>query len=280
MKTIVTSSSKEVVIGDNQPTIIIGESINPTGKVRMVKALQERDFSFISDEALRQVKVGAHILDVNACVPGLDEKALLPEVLKTVMESVDVPLCIDSANPRCLEAALKVYIGKPLINSVTGQEQSLQEVLPLVKRFNTAVIGLTIDDQGIPQEPYKRLEITWKIVNRAQEMGIPRENIIIDSLTLTVGTDIQAASKTLETIRLIKKEMGVNQVLGISNISFGLPLRQVINCSFISMVLAEGVTCLITDPFLTRQTVLACDLLLGKDKFARNFLKTYREMKK
>jgi len=279
LKTVVSSKTKEVIIGDGQPTIIIGERLNPTGKTKMVKALQDKDFDYLHKEAIKQVVKGAQILDVNVCVPGLDECGLLAEAVSFLKNKVEVPFCLDSDNPRTLEAVLKVYEGKPLINSVTGQEQSLNEVLPLVKKYKAAVIGLTMDEGGIPQEPQKRLEVALKIVIKAEMMGIPRENIIIDSLTLAVATDKDSALKTLETIKMIKEEIGVNQVLGVSNISFGLPLRHILNEAFISMVLSMGVTCLIADPSQVRQTVLACDLLLGKDRFARNFIKSFREMK-
>lgn len=279
MKTVICSKDKEVVIGDGQPTIIIGERLNPTGKTKMVKALREKNFDYLHQEAIKQINNGAHVLDVNVCVPGLDEGGLLAQVVSFLKNKVKVPFCLDSDNPRTLEAALTVYEGKPLINSVTGQEQSLNEVLPLVKKYKAAVIGLTIDDRGIPQEPQKRLEIALKIVNRAEMMGIPREDIIIDSLTLAIATDKDSALKTLETIKMIKEEIGVNQVLGVSNISFGLPLRHILNEAFISMVLSMGITCLIANPSQVRQSVLACDLLLGKDRFARNFIKSFREMK-
>jgi len=280
METKVSSATREVVIGDHRPTVLIGERINPTGKKKLSAALKSGDMEIVRDAALAQVAAGADILDVNVVAPGVDEVTLLPRVVKVVMESVAVPLSIDINNPKALEASLKIYQGKPIVNSVTGEEGSLNTILPLVKEYGAAVIGLAIDESGIPKDPEKRLAIANKIVERAEAFGIPRENIIIDCLALTVGADDKAALATLEAIRGVKAELGVNQTLGSSNISFGLPDRHVINHAFLALAIEAGVTCPTVDAAKVRQAVLATDLILGHDRFAQRYIKDYTRRKK
>lgn len=277
MHTILSSATREVVIGDDQPTVLIGERINPTGRKKLAAALETGDMEVLRREAVAQVEAGADILDVNVGSSGVDEVGLLAQVVQAVAETVDVPLSLDSDNPGALEAALKVYHGKPIINSVTGQESSLAEVLPLVKRYDAAVIALTMDDDGIPADPARRVVIAHKIIERAESLGIPREDVIIDCLVLTVATESDAALVTLEAVRRVKEELGVNQTLGASNISYGLPERNVLNGAFLAMAINAGVTCPTVNAARVRQAVLATDLLLGRDRYARHYIKDYRQ---
>jgi 5-methyltetrahydrofolate--homocysteine methyltransferase len=278
--TSVRSASQEILIGDNGPTVLIGERINPTGKKKLATALKAGDIDVVRMEALSQVKAGADILDVNVVTYGVDEIYLLPKVVEAIMETTQVPLSIDINNPRALEAALKVYDGKPIVNSVTGEDESLNTILPLVKKYETAVIGLTLDKNGIPKEPEKRLDIANKIIEKAGSFGIPREDILIDCLALTVGADSRAALGTIQAIQKVREQLGVNQTLGASNISFGLPDRQVINHAFLALAIQAGVTCPTVDVAKVRTTILAIDLLLGRDRFAQRYIKDYNQRKK
>lgn len=277
MQTTLSSAATELVIGDEQPTALIGERINPTGRKKLATALQAGDMEMVCREAAAQVEAGADILDVNVGSSGVDEVGLLPRVVQAVAGAVDVPLSLDSDDPRALEAALKVYKGKPIVNSVTGQEASLAAVLPLVKEYGAAVVALTMDDEGIPADPARRVAIAHRIVERAESIGIPREDVIIDCLVLTVATESDAALVTLETIRRVKAELGLNQTLGASNISYGLPERDVLNGAFLAMAITAGVTCPTVNVARVRQTVLAADLLLGRDRYARRYIKDYRQ---
>src|SRR5512136_1806917 len=240
MQTRVSSLKKEVIIGYDQPTVLIGERINPTGKKKLAEALKVGDLEIVRKEALAQVQAGADILDVNVGTFGVDEATLLPRAVQAVMDTVDVPLCIDSNNPVALEAAIKIYKGKPLINSVTGEERSLSRVLPLVKEYKAAVIGLVQDDEGIPKDTKRRVSIARKIVERAEAVGINRENVVIDCLAFAVGADTSSGLAVIEAIRTIKAELGVNMTLGASNVSFGLPDRDLLNSAFVVMAAAIG----------------------------------------
>jgi len=277
VKTQVSSATKEVVIAHDQRTVLIGERINPTGKKELSAALQAGDMELVRKEALTQVEAGADILDVNVGATGVDEVALLPRAVQIVMETVDVPLCLDSDNPKALEAALKVYQGTPIVNSVNGQKQRLKEILPLVREHGAVVIGLTMDDQGIPHEADRRVAIAGRIIERAEALGIPREDIIIDCLALTVATDHKAGLATLEAVRRVKAQLGVNQTLGASNISFGLPDRDLLNSAFLALAIAAGVTCPLGDAAKVRPAILATDLLLGRDEYAMRYIRTYRQ---
>lgn len=278
LTTIVSSGTQTVEISRGQPTAIIGERINPTGRKQVLAALQAGNFEQIRQDALAQVAAGVAILDVNAGVPGADEPALLQQVLQTVMEVTDVPLSIDTANPAALEAALSIYQGKALVNSVNGEERSLKAVLPLVKEHGAAVISLCMDDNGIPETPAKRLAVAGKIIERAGQLGIAPEDVIIDPLALTMGADHNAGRVALETIGLVVQEFGVNITIGGSNISFGLPDRKYINATFLAMAILAGLTCPITNPLVTEvnTTVLAADLALGRDEYAMRWIKAYR----
>ncbi len=280
METRVSSPTKEVIIGDGQPTVLIGERINPAGKKKLAEALKAGNLEIVCKEALAQAQAGADILDVSVGTFGVDEVTLLPQVVQAVIDTVDIPLCLDSANPEALEAALKVYKGKPLINSVTGEEHSLAKVLPLVKEYGAVVIGLVQDEEGIPKDSERRVAIAHKIVQRAEAAGIAREDIIIDCLAFAVGADTSSGLVTLETIRRVKAELGVNLTLGASNISFGLPDRDVINNTFAAIVIAAGVTCLIVDVAKVRPIILAADLVLASDKRARRYIEAYRQRHK
>ena len=285
METILKGTGKKVIIGDGRPTVIIGERINPTGKKKLAAALVAGDLDIVRREALAQVEAGADVLDVNVGAANVDEADLLPKAVRLVMETVDVPVCIDTADGEALAAALAVHKelnpdGKPLINSVNGEEASLARVLPLVTEYDAAVIGLCMDDDGIPETPERRLVAAKKIVERAEALGISRENVLIDCLALTVGADSKAGWTTLETIRMVKEALGVNIALGASNISFGLPEREVINGAFLAIAIAAGLNCPIVDAAKVRPYILAADLALGRDDYAARYIRAFRQRKK
>jgi len=277
MLTKVASTAREVIIGDNRPTVIIGERINPTGKKKFQEELQAGNLETVRREALSQTAAGADILDVNVGAFGINEVELLPQVVQEIAALVDIPLCIDSANHEALETALKVYRGKPLVNSVSGEERSLSRVLPLIKQYGAAVIGLVQDDEGIPQSAERRVSIARKIVERAEEMGIPREDILIDVATFSVGADATAGPKIIEAISRIKMELGVNVTLAVSNVSFGLPERILLNNAFVAMAIAAGATCFIADIAKIQPAVLASDLIFSRDRRARRYIEAHRQ---
>ncbi len=277
MRTVLRSEKREVVIdhGDN-PFIMIGEKINPTGRKKLAEALANRDYDYICKLATQQVAAGANVLDVNVGAPGIDEVVVLAEVARMIAQTVEIPLCLDSANREALAAALAVLPGKPLVNSVNGEEACLNMILPVVKEYGAAVIGLTMDDDGIPDTAERRLKVAEKILERAAQLGIPREDVIIDPLVLTVGANSKAASVTLKTIELVRKEFGVNISLGASNVSFGMPERHTINQAFLVLAIAAGATCAITDPMKLALTIRAADLLIGRDDRGRRYLGSWR----
>lgn len=281
-KTTVSSASREVTIARSMPTTIIGERINPTGRKVLQKELKEGIFDTVRQDALAQVEAGAAILDVNAGVPGMDEVVLLVDLIKVIREVTDVPLCIDTANFKALEAALKAYDGKALVNSVNAEEEKLRNILPLIAEYGAAVIGLTLDDEGIPKTVDKRLFLAEKIIKRAEKAGVSIENIIIDPLALSMGTEEDAGLIVTKSIEEIVKQFGVNVTLGASNISFGLPDRPSINATFMAMAIHSGLTCPITNPLeeLVKKAILAADLCKGTDQNARNWLAAYRKSKK
>jgi len=282
LKTTLSSKSKTVEIHRDKPTIIIGERINPTGRKKVLAALQSGDFESVRKDALSQESAGAAMLDINAGVPDSDEVALLSQVMQEVMAVTDVPLCIDTANPAALEAALKLYQGKALINSVNGEEKSLSNVLPLAKEHGAVVIGLCMDDDGIPATVEERVAVAEKIISRAAQAGIPPEDVIIDPLAMSLCTDSLAGRVTLDTIQLVVREFGVNITMGASNVSFGLPDRKFINAAFITMAIQVGLTCPITNPLVTEinTAVLAADLAMGKDDFGMRWITSYRQRNK
>jgi 5-methyltetrahydrofolate--homocysteine methyltransferase len=276
----VSSATREVIIGGNRPTVLIGERINPTGKKRLAEALRAGDLSVAREEAVAQVAAGADILDVNVGATGVDEVTMLPLAIKAVAEVVDVPLCIDSRKVDALRAALAICPGRPIVNSVTGEESSLQEILPLVKEYGVPVIGLTLDEKGIPADAQARVEIAYRIVERAEALGIPREDVIIDCLTLSLGANVQAGLATLEATRRVKDELGVNQTQGASNISHGLPNRPALTGAYLGMGIQAGLTCPTVDVALVRLAVLSADLVLGRDNYAMRFIAAFREAQK
>jgi len=280
MHTLLKSNTREVVIGADKAFVMIGEKINPTGLKKLGQALVDQDFEYVKHLAKRQVDWGADVLDVNVGHPQIDEVAIMPKVVEAILSVVDVPLCIDSNEPKILEAGLRCAPGKPLVNSVNGEEKQLAAVLPLVRERGAAVIGLTIGEDGIPETAEGRLAAAGKIIERAAKLGIPAEDIIIDPLVMTVGHNSNAATVTLKTIELIRKEYGVNINLGASNVSFGLPDRPAVNSAFLSLAMQAGATCSITDPIRLGSTVRATDLLLGRDSNSIRYLKYFRATEK
>ncbi|MBU2601316.1 MAG: dihydropteroate synthase [Actinobacteria bacterium] len=278
MDTRVASATREVIIGHDRPTVLIGERINPTGKKALADALRAGDLDVVREEARRQVAAGADILDVNVGATGVDERIMLPLAVQAVAEVVDVPLCLDSRNVEALAAALEVCPGRPIINSVTGEDESLEQVLALAKRFGAPVIGLTLDDTGIPSDPARRVEIAHLIVERAAALGIPREDVIIDCLTLTLGANTKAGLGTLEAVRRVRDELGVNQTQGASNISHGLPNRPYLTGAYLAIAIEAGLTCPTVDVAQVRLAVLSADLILGRDDFALRYIAAFREM--
>ena len=280
MHTILKSMTKEVIIGIDRPFVMIGEKINPTGRKKLAAALSDGNLDYACQLAESQVAWGAEVLDINVGVPGLDEAAVVKKLVELLTSIVDVPFCLDSANPIVLAAGLAAAPGKPLVNSVSGEEKKLETVLPLVKERGAAVIGLTMDDNGIPKTPEERIAVAEKIIERAARMGIPVEDIIIDPLVLTVGSDSKAALITLQTVELLRKEFGVNINLGASNVSFGLPDRPTVNQTFLTLSIQAGATCSITDPSKLGATVKAADMLLGRDDNSMRYLKYFRAAEK
>ena len=279
METKLTNKDRTVVISPESPFTIIGERINPTRRKRLAETMAQGDFSVVQEDARKQVEAGAQVLDVNAGIPGGDEPALLRGAVKAVLEVVDVPLCFDTANPEALKAALEIYPGKALINSTTAEEEMMKRVLPLAKQFKAAVIGVITDESGVPATPEARLEVARKLLDRAAGFGIPPEDIIIDCLALTVGADHNAGKITLDSMTLVRQELGVNLNLGASNVSFGLPDRKILNVAYISLAIARGLTIAITDPTVPeiQTTLLACDLLMGRDEYAMRWIKAFRK---
>ena len=277
METKVSTPTKEVIISYDRPTVIIGERINPTGKKKLAEALKNGDLSIVKKEALEQVAAGATILDCNVNAPGVNDVKLLPEAIKIIQDTVDVPICIDSPNSDALEAGLKVYKGKPLVNSISGETAKLARVLPLIKEYGAAVIGLAQDDDGIPKSTERRVAVAYKIVEACAKMGIPKENIIIDVMTYAIGAEPKAAMDVLNALRQIRTELGLNMTMGASNISFGMPDRPILNNAWMAMVIEAGGTALIADAAKVLPAVLSADLILGRDRFARRYLEDHRK---
>ena len=279
METILSFQDNTVVIGPERPFTIIGERINPTRRKKLAASMAEGDYSVAQEDARRQVEAGAQVLDVNAGVPGADEPALLRGAVEAVMQVVNVPLCIDTANPDALAAALEIYPGKALINSTTAEEEMMARVFPLAQKYGAAVIGVITDDDGIPATAEARLEAARKLVGRAGEYGVPPEDIVIDCLALTVGADHKAGAVTLDAIQMIHQELDLNISLGASNVSFGLPDRKIINTAYLALAIARGMTTAITDPTVPeiQTTLLACDLVMGHDEYAMRWIQGYRQ---
>ena len=276
MQTILRSKSQEVVIDTDGPVLIIGESINPTRRKKLVETLSNHEFDFAIQLGKSQIDAGADILDVNVGFPGVDDAVLLPETVKAIQEALDVPLCIDSPNPKAIEAALKVIDGRCLINSVNGEEKSLAAILPLAKEYDAAVIGLVMDDDGITHDPEKRFKIAEKILERAVKLGIKEEDVVIDPLAMAVSADPNACLVTLETIKLIHDRLGLNITQGASNISFGLPNRDSLNMAHMVLSIWNGLTCPIANPNKITTIVRAADLIRAKDDYAMRFTEHFQ----
>jgi 5-methyltetrahydrofolate--homocysteine methyltransferase len=276
MQTLVCGKSKQVRIDSEGVFTIIGEKINPTGRKKLAAALLEGNMDYVTELATTQINAGADLLDVNVGVPGADEEVLMPRVVKLLADSFDVPFCLDSANPKALAQALPITPGKPLVNSVNGKQESLEAILPLVRERGASVIGLTMDEQGIPKDAEGRVKIAGRILEVAAKMGIPAEDVIIDPLVLTVGAESQAGMVTLEAIERVRREFGVNINVGASNVSFGLPERDTVNAAFLALTIGAGATCAITDPIKFTRVLRAVDLLHGKDAFAVRYVKYCR----
>ena len=278
MDTVLTTPTRTVHIGPGRPFVIIGERINPTGRRRLAAEMAVGDFSRVVADALAQVAAGAQVLDVNAGIPMADEPAILAEAIRLVQQAVPVPLSIDSSVIPALEAGLKACQGKALVNSVTGEEERLEAVLPLVKQYGAAVIGISNDESGISEDPDERFRVARKIVARAESYGIPREDVLIDPITMPIGAVATAGTSLLAVVRRVTGELGVNTVCGASNVSFGLPDRAAINAAFLPMAIAAGLTCAITNPLdeSLRKAILAADVLLGRDEYCMAWLAAHR----
>jgi 5-methyltetrahydrofolate--homocysteine methyltransferase len=279
MHTVLRSPSSTVTIGHDQPFCIIGERINPTGRKKFQEQLRAGDLSQLEVDVAAQVAGGAHVLDVNMGVPLTDEADLLARAIKLIQTLTDLPLCIDSSVFEALEAGLEAYEGKALVNSVTAEDDRMELILPLVKRYGAAIIALPNDETGIPATAEERLELTGKIVRVAtQEYGIPVEDIVIDPLAMTVGADPQAVLITLDAMRMIRDTYGLNMTCGASNISFGLPNRHALNATFLPLAAAFGLTSAVMDARTPRivESVRAGDLLLGKDDWGGSWIAEYR----
>ena len=278
-ETIISSATKEIRIGFDQPFVIIGERINPTGRKMLAKEMAEGDFSRVEKDALAQVAAGAHMLDVNAGIPLADEPGILAETIKLVQSLTDVPLSIDSSIVAALEAGLEVYQGKALLNSVTGEEERLESVLPLVKKYNCAVVAISNDETGISEDPDVRFEVAKKIVERAEDHGIPRADVVVDPLVMPIGAMGTAGIQVMQLVRRLREELKVNTTCGASNVSFGLPNRDGVNAAFLTMAMVSGLTSAITNPLhdSIMQAVMGGDVMLGKDSNCANWIRKYRE---
>ena len=278
-ETIISSATKEIRIGFDQPFAIIGERINPTGRKMLAKEMAEGDFSRVEKDALAQVAAGAQMLDVNAGIPLADEPGILAETIKLVQSLTDVPLSIDSSIVAALEAGLEVYQGKALLNSVTGEEERLESVLPLVKKYNCAVVAISNDETGISEDPDVRFEVAKKIVERAEDHGIPRADVVVDPLVMPIGAVLTAGVQVMQLVRRLREELKVNTTCGASNVSFGLPNRDGVNAAFLTMAMASGLTSAITNPLhdSIMQAVMGGDVMLGKDSNCAKWIRKYRE---
>ena len=284
-KTIVESSNSTVVIGFDEPFCIIGERINPTGRKKLAMELEAENFDTVVKDALEQVKAGANILDINAGVvynsnpnPNETEPVLMKKLIELVQDTVEVPLCIDSSVPGALEEGLKAAKGRPLLNSVTGEEERLDSILPLVKKYNVPVVAISNDDTGISEDPEVRFRVAKKIVERASDFGIPPADIVVDPLVMPIGAMATAGQQVFELVKKLKKELKVNTTCGASNISFGLPNRHSINSTFLPMAIASGMTSAIMNPTNPNElhSIYAANLLMNRDKNGANWIKRNR----
>ena len=278
-RTIISSASREVVLGFDQPFVIIGERINPTGRKLLAAEMKAGDFSRVEADALAQVAAGAHVLDINAGIPLADEPALLVRAIKLVQTLTDAPLSIDSSIMEALEAGLAAYEGKALLNSVTGEEERLERILPLVRKHGAAVIAICNDDTGISQDINVRFEVAKKIVQRAADHGIAAADVVVDPLVMPVGAVSDAGRQVMQLIQRLRNELKVNTTCGASNVSFGLPNRRGLNASFLSMAMGAGLTSAITNPLEPdlMQSIRGADVLLDHDPQCGRWIQAYRE---
>jgi 5-methyltetrahydrofolate--homocysteine methyltransferase len=277
-QTVVSSASREVVIGFDRPFVMIGERINPTGRKLLAEEMKAGDFSRVEADALAQVAAGAHMLDVNAGIPLADEPAILAKTIQLVQSLTDLPLSIDSSIVEALEAGLAVYQGKALLNSVTGEEAQLERVMPLVKKYGAAVVAISNDETGISEDPDVRFAVAKRIVERAADYGIPREDIVVDPLLMPIGAMRTAGRQVFRILGRLRDELKVNSTCGASNVSFGLPNREGINGAYLAMAMASGLTSAITNPIASgvKHAVMAADVLLGNDQDASRWIRTFR----
>ena len=276
--TVISSASREVVIGDDRPFVIIGERINPTGRKLLAEEMRNGDFSRVERDVLAQVAAGAHMLDVNAGIPLADEPAIMARTVQLVQSLTDLPLSIDSSIVEALEAGLAVYQGKALVNSVTGEDERLERVLPLVRRHGAAVVAISNDETGISEDPDVRFAVAKRIIERALDHGIPRDDILVDPLLMPIGAMPTAGRQVFRILGRLRDELGVNSTCGASNVSFGLPNREGINGAYLAMAIASGLTSAITNPIAAgvRESVMAADVLMGNDQDAGRWIRAHR----
>lgn len=276
--TVISSETKEVVIGFDRPFVIIGERINPTGRKRLAAEMKVGDYSRVEKDTLAQVAAGAHMLDVNAGIPLADEPKILAETIQLVQSLTDVPLSIDSSIVEALESGLAVYKGKALVNSVTGEDEVMERVLPLVAKHGAAVVAISNDETGISEDPDVRFEVAKKIVNRAADYGISHEDIVVDPLVMPIGAMGTAGRQVFALVRRLREELKVNTTCGASNVSFGLPNRNGLNGAFLSMAIAAGMTSAITSPLHEEvmQSVMGADVMMGHDEQCSAWIQKYR----
>lgn len=279
MDTVLRSPQQTVIIGPNRPFVVIGERINPTGRKSLAAEMAAGDFSRVIADAKAQVEAGAHVLDVNSGVPLTDEAEIMAEAIRLVQATVDVPVCIDSSVVAALAAGLKAATGKPLVNSVTGEEERLEAVLPLVAERGAAVIAISNDETGISYDPRERFRIAKKIVERAESYGIPRADVLIDPLAMPVGAVQGAGNHLFQIVRMVREELGCNTICGASNISFGLPNRKTLNATFVAMAIAAGLPCAITNPLEPEimAAIRAADVMMGYDENCAAWIVSQRQ---
>lgn len=279
-ETLLSSATKEVIIGPAHPFVIVGERINPTGRKKLAEEMAAGDYSRVQADALAQVEAGAHVLDVNAGVPMADEPKVMKEVVELVLSVTDVPLCIDSSDPAALAAGLSVYDGKALVNSVTGEEERLESVLPLVKKHGAAVVAICNDEAGISENPDERFAVAKKIVERAADHGIPASDVVIDPLVMPVGAVNAAGKSALTVVRRVHEELELNTTCGASNVSFGLPERTSLNSAFLSMLIGAGLTSAIVNPLHedTIAGIMGAEVICTLDPMCKRWIKRSRRL--
>lgn len=278
-ETVISSATREVVIGFDRPFVMIGERINPTGRKLLAEEMKNGDFSRVEADAIAQVEAGAQMLDVNAGIPLVDEPALLAKAIQLVQSVTDVPLSIDSSIIEALEAGIAVYQGKPLINSVTGENEVMERVLPLVAKHGAAVVAISNDETGISEDPDVRFEVAKKIVSAAADYGIPKEDVVVDPLVMPIGAMGTAGQQVFALVRRLREELGVNTTCGASNVSFGLPNRHAITGTYLSMAIGAGMTSAIMSPMHAevKTAIMAADVLAGHDKDCAAWIREYRD---